>query len=81
MILVELRVPALDASYDVFISETVPVNALLEELLELICLREKQRVGDGGSFCLTNMEAGQMLDPSKALADYGIEDGVRLMLV
>ncbi len=80
--MVELVVPALNQSYDFQLDETLTVGALLEEMVEMLCRKEKRQLpAQGETLCLGWIEGGVLLHPEAALRDYGIADGGRLILV
>jgi len=81
MILVDVSVPALDSVYDFSISEDVSVGAIIEELAEMICHREKLTAIWEEQFSLCCVTTEQMLSRDKTLSAYGIGAGSKLMLL
>lgn len=82
MIMVDVQVPALDAVYDFSLSEDVRVDVLVEELIEMICQRERLTMPkemEGLSLCCVS--SGKILPREMTLADCGVVTGNRLMLV
>ena len=80
-IIVEIYVPALDETYDVFIPQTSPMS----EILELL----KKAVGDlsGGRFLATDetavcyRENGAIINVNMSVYELGIHNGSKLMLI
>ena len=65
MILVELVVPALNRSYDFQLDETAKVGTLVEEIVEMLCRRERRQLPAGGELlCLGWVEGGVLLHPN-----------------
>lgn len=81
MIAVEVIVPALNRSYDFQLDESVRISLLLEEILEMLCRREKRKMPDSfDRFCLGYVDGGILLRTDAALQDYQIRNGARLIL-
>lgn len=82
MIIVDVRVPALDAVYDFSLSEDTYIGILIEEMVEMICRHEKLlEAPDSDAHWLCCVSTGQILDREKTLHDYGVETGNQLILV
>ena len=82
MIIVNVRVPALEKVYNFSLEETAKVSDLIEEIVELIC--QKERISFGGSLeemVLCSVESGEQCDKGRSLADYGVAGGDELILV
>lgn len=81
MILVEVTVPVLNRKYDFELDETVKVGLLTDEILEMLCRKEKRAMPDKmDAFCLSDLSLGTVLDPEATLREYGIRDGGQLIL-
>jgi len=81
MIMVEVAVPVLGQKYDFELDETTKVCLLVEEIVEMLCRREKRTLPDHMEyFYLGEMDSGVLMDPEGTLRDYGISDGGRLVL-
>ena len=51
MIVAEIYVPVLDASYDFKLDENVPTGVVIEEIASVICQKEQCEIG-GDKTCL-----------------------------
>lgn len=80
-ILIGLFVPAAEERYDIFVPADLDIAALtriLADSVEELC---------NGRFCCSNQEMlvrkdpDTLLDPSRALSDYGIRDGTQIVLI
>lgn len=81
MIMVDVFVPVLDAEYDFSVSEETAIGVLIEEISEMICQREKlATISDAGSLMLCSV-SGEALSVKGTLAQYGLTNGSRLLLV
>ncbi|MBQ3200760.1 MAG: EsaB/YukD family protein [Clostridia bacterium] len=82
MIMVDVQVPALDASYDFSLSEHVRVSELIEEIAEMICQRERLRAPrDMEGFTLCAPGTGAVLPKGLTLSECGVTTGSKLMLL
>ena len=80
-VLVEIFVPASGESYDVFI----PLESRMSEVVELV----SEAIGEltGGRYLgtrdslLCDRESGMIYNMNMAVAELGIENGTRLMLI
>lgn len=82
MIMVDVQVPALDAVYDFSLSEDVQIGVLIEELVEMICQREKMQAPlqmDGMHLC--HVDGARILPRESTLKACGMRTGSRLILV
>lgn len=81
MIMVEVSVPALSGKYDFELDESTKVQLLIEEMLEMLCRKEKRSMPERtDAFCLSDMDTGALLDRDAALRDYHVRSGSRLIL-
>ena len=82
MIIVNIKVPALEKEYNFSLDETAPVGDLIEEIAEQIEQKEGvQFRGDPGEMVLCSMDAGFQCRPENCLNDYAICGGAELILV
>ena len=62
MIVAEIYVPVLDASYDFKLDENVPTGVVIEEIASVICQKEQCEIGgDKTQFMLFKVENRQSL--------------------
>ena len=82
MIIVNIKVPALEKEYNFSLDENAPVSDLIEEIAELIVQKEGvQFSGDLDEMALCSLDAGFHLNRRNCLNDYGIFGGAELELV
>jgi len=82
MILVEVYFKELNQQYDVHLDETLPIESLVESLVELIAQKEHLTVAKTpGLFMLCDLEKQQIMHPGTTLAENGITSGQRLLLL
>ena len=82
MIIVDVQVPALDMVYDFSLAEDVTVEVLIEELIEMICQRERLAMAkELEEFGLCCVSSGKILPRELTLGDCGVVTGNRLMLI
>ena len=82
MIIVNIKVPALEKEYNFSLEETVPTGELIEEIAELIEQKEGvQFRGDMGEMVLCSLDSGFQCRRENSLNDYGICGGAELILV
>lgn len=86
MIIVNIRVPALETVYNFSLDESASVSALIEEMVAVIRKKERfeqerdiKKTYAGMSLCC--IDTGIQLRPDLSLKDYGIWDGAEFMLV
>lgn len=82
MIIVDIKVPALEKVYNFSVEEKARVSDLIEEVVELIS--QKERLAFSGNLeemVLCCVESGVQCDRSCTLSDYGISGGSELLLV
>lgn len=80
-VLVNVYVPVLNTSYDIFI----PQESLLNDVLELV-KKAIMELSDGLFFSATNTELckkdnGEILDINLSVYELGIRNGSKLMLI
>lgn len=82
MIIVNIRVPALEKVYNFSLEEEAKIKDLIEEVVELIAQKERVRFGgDLQEMVLCSVENGEQCDKNRSLSDYGIVGGAELILV
>ena len=82
MIIVNIKVPALEKEYNFSVDENAPVQDLVEEIAELIVQKEGvQFSGSMEDMVLCSREPGFQCARRNCLNDYGIYGGAELILV
>ena len=82
MIIVNIKVPALEKEYNFSVDETAPVADLIEEIAELIVQKEGvQFSGNLNEMVLCSRDPGFQCARESSLNDYGIYGGAELILV
>lgn len=82
MINVELVVPCVDRQYDFNLNEDIPVSTVTEEIVSLICQKEKCELINGSdSFLLFDSAGSKILSLGLTLYENGVKTGDRLLLV
>lgn len=80
-ILVRLLVPAVQESFDLFVPQDLEISVLtrlMSDGLETIC---KDRFISPENPFLLQKDPDILFDPSYTLMDYGVKDGVQLVLL
>lgn len=81
MIIVNVRVPAMEKIYNFSLEERAKVRDLIEEITELISQKENVPFqGDLEEVILCSVENGEQCGKDHCLSDYGIVDGAELIL-
>ena len=81
MILIDMKVDALEAKYDFSVDENSHIAVLIEEIGEMITQREQcEPVRDYKNIQIFTPE-GRMLNPAKTLSSYNIKDGDTLIMI
>lgn len=82
MIIVNVRVPALEKVYNFSLDEKARIKDLIEEIVELIAQKEslqfENNLEEMVLCCVGNSE---QCDRNHSLSDYGIAGGAELILV
>lgn len=82
MILVEVKVPSMDKSYDFMLDESMPIAAVIEEIVEMVSQKEQcQIVGNKEEVLLCQYSGEIVLNRQWTLEDYQITHGGKLLLV
>lgn len=80
MIVAEIYVPVLDASYDFKLDENVPTGVVIEEIASVICQKEQCEIGgDKTQFMLFKVENRQSLSANLTLYENGVTTGDSLV--
>ena len=82
MIIVNMKVPALEKEYNFSLDENAPTEELIEEIAELIVQKEGvQFSGNMDEMILCSLDSGFQCERQSCLSNYGICDGAELILV
>ena len=82
MVLVDLELPALGRLYQFKLNETVPIDQLKEEIVEMICQKEQSRfIGEPEQLMLCSKMQETVLNPKKTLSELQIKEADKLILV
>ena len=80
-IIIEVGVPILGTSYDIFIPPNVPVHQVLQSVCKAVSDLSEGRfiAGPGAQLCMKNK--GTILDVNRTAWEQGIRNGSRLLLI
>lgn len=82
MIIVDVEVPSIERKYQFSLEDQVPVETVIAELVEVICQKEQCSLkGESGQLCLCSKEDKRILNRKATLAQLGVVNAYRLMLV
>ena len=82
MIIVEIKVPALDKTYDFQLEENVPLGELRKEIGEIICRKEQLSLkGDVNDLLIWNANGKRQLLLEKTAYENGLRTGDCILLV
>ena len=82
MILVDVIVPSVEKNYDFNLDENAKIEMVLEEIAGMICQKEQCTIiGDKNQLLLCKFEGQVVLDKQMSLAQSGIINGDRLLLI
>lgn len=82
MIVIEVELPFLEKTYDFEVDETIPVEFLMSEMLDMICRRESCRLtGDIRELMLLDKRNKIRIIQGQTLKDYKIKSGSTLLLL
>lgn len=82
MILVDIEIPAVSHTYDFQLEEGAVIDAVIEELCELIEQKEQCKLaGASGDLMLCVRDTRQILPRGLTMAVCGVQTGARLILV
>ena len=80
-VLVEVFVPVVDASYDVFIPNTSPMSEVLELLKKAVSELSKGRFIPTNETTICYRENGTIINVNMTIYELGIHNGSKLMLI
>ncbi len=82
MILVDIYVPSVEQRYDFNLDEHAPITSLMEELTGMICQKEHCLLqGNKEELLLCRYEGSTILNKNMTLAECGVTNGTKLLLV
>lgn len=82
MILVDIYVPTMDNTYDFKLDENTKCGLVKNEIVKLICQKEKFKLeGDTIDLFISDNKGKSLLNEDKTLSENGIESGDKLILV
>lgn len=82
MILVDVFVPSVNNVYDFRVDEETPIRRVIEEICELIELKEHcSLIGEAGDLVLCSQEDRRILPEDQTLFECKIKTGSSLILV
>jgi len=80
-IIVEISVPATSASFDFRLPSTGRISDIINEIIRILETTEQNLLFDRDQPMLCDMERGTILKPQDSVAEAGLRDGSKLMLV
>ena len=82
MILVDVFVPSINKVYDFQLNESVPIYTVIEEISEMIELKERAAiVGDVKELLLCDRKTQRILEKNKTLEECNIITGHSLIFI
>ena len=82
MILVDVYVPSVDETYDFVLDEMIETEKIIMEIYEMVNKKLNSSTAEGtDAFLLYHMTGEKLLERERTLAESGVRDGSRLMLV
>lgn len=82
MVMIDVYVPILDATYDFGIEEKASVESVKEEIIEMISQKEQYRsCKNEQGFMLFSAQTGMALPPQSTMESCGVNNGTRLILI
>ncbi len=82
MILIDIYVASLGESYDFRVDETAPVNNVVSEISEMLCVKYKTGLNKNNQeFMLCSCMDKKILDGNSTLWENSIQNGSKLLLV
>lgn len=80
-LLVNVYVPANERSFDVFVPQDEPVQALMKQIYNGMALLHAEDKRTEGNGIMIHRETQAVMAPEKTLADYHVRDGAQLILL
>ncbi len=82
MIVVQVNVPRFDTSYNFKLDEDTPIGLLLEDMVSVICQKERRKAEFNSSgFVLVNLMSQSFLTQNLTLYENGVKSGDVLELI
>ena len=81
MVIVEINVPSISTSFDFKIPTGFKVSEVIDEIVRILEVTQNNINFDTDIRLLCDMNNGKIMNPDKLMADLGIKDGSKLMLV
>ena len=82
MVLVDIYFPAIDRTEDFSLDENVSISSLQEEIVEMMMqMTHVESLEQGGQWMLCNYQTGSILPLESSLAECGIRNGNKLLMV
>ena len=79
-ILINLYVPAIDKSFDLFVPKDLNIAALTQLFSNSISELSDNQYSISGLEMIMSKDPAVLFHPDRCLADYGIDDGSQLVL-
>ena len=79
--LVEVYVPLLGSSYDIFIPRSIQMFEVLELINKAITELSERRFIPNANTVICSRETGKVVDINKSADELGIKNGSKLMLI
>ena len=80
-ILVNLAVPAISDSFDIFVPSDLAIHKLIPVIADGVRDITDRRYNSSSCEMLMRLEPALLLNPQNTLGDYDIHDGAKLMLL
>lgn len=82
MIVVQVNVPRFDTSYNFKLDEDTPIGLLLEDMVSVICQKERRKAElNSSGFVLVNLMSQSFLTQNLTLYENGVKSGDVLELI
>ncbi|MBQ9459273.1 MAG: EsaB/YukD family protein [Oscillospiraceae bacterium] len=79
--IVEIQVPAISRAYDFQLPAGSVVRDVISEIINILEQSESCAAFDRDYPMLCHVDDGRILNPNDTIADCGVYDGVKLMLI
>lgn len=82
MVLVDIYFPAIDRTEDFSLDENVSISSIQEEIVEMMMqMTQEESLGQRCQWMLCNYQTGSILPLEYSLAECGIRNGCKLLMV
>lgn len=82
MVLVDVYIPSVDETFDFMLDETAGADQIMLEIYEMVAKKMNSSTEEGiDEFLLYHMTTGKLVERGRTLAESGVRDGSRLMLL